>query len=172
MSAAGRQPLSSIVEPVSVDAARVVAMNTAAGLPHAKSVRPGTVRIADGTAVPLAEAVEGWAKVAHAELVDTAHQDGAVITYGELAEVVQAKTGIRTRMLMSNWMGRVLRAVAAQAEADGEPPLTSLCVHADGSASASCRRSTYGFDDLAGDPEGLAVAHRDLCYRRYANPCS
>ncbi|WP_109529963.1 hypothetical protein [Nocardia aurea] len=48
--------------------------------------------------------------------------DNDFVTYGELAETVQDVTGIRTRMQMRNWIGKVLAEVVRECVRRGEPP--------------------------------------------------
>ena len=108
---------------------------------------PGTYRVADGRRVVFADALAAWLPLAYGELLTTAEHYHAVITYGELSERVQELSGIRTRMLLANWIGQLLGQVAARAKASNEPPLTSVCVHQDGTigegyAGARSRSST------------------------------
>ncbi len=86
----------------------------------------------DGTEVPHAEALVQWASVAYETLKNVAHNYNQVIGYAELSQIVQSDTDLWTNMLVPNWIGQVLE-IAAQKSADvEEPPLTSLCLHADG----------------------------------------
>ena len=85
----------------------------------------GTYRAADGVQVPFQQAQAVWVAAAREHLVATAKVYHAVTTYKELAEQVQAGTGVRTRMLMMNWIGGVLGLVAEDCAA---------------AASRSCRR--------------------------------
>jgi hypothetical protein len=90
-------------------------------------VIPGTYRQADGSAVLFADAVHAWATAAMPALAQTAQTYNGVITYAELGEEVQERTGIRTRMLLMNWIGQVLEEVAPECERRGELLLTALC---------------------------------------------
>lgn len=90
---------------------------------------PGTYRVADGSRVEFTAAMAAWAPIAYEVLVATASRYRAVITYGELSEEIQERSGIRTRMLLANWIGKLLEYVATEAKIKDEPPLTSLCVH-------------------------------------------
>jgi hypothetical protein len=131
------------------------------------STRPGTYRADDGSKVEFSDALQAWAPLAQADLIATAGTYHAVITYKELSAQVQEASGIQTRMLLTNWIGKLLEEVARRAEAAGEPPLTSLCVRQDGTI-----RSGYAVAADAGnagdDLEVYAAGHRLLCYRKYA----
>ena len=74
-----------------------------------------------------------WAEAARTRLVEAAKQYGALVTYKELAEHVQASTGLRTKKLAHHWIGDVLTRVAVDSAAREEPILSSLCVNASGS---------------------------------------
>src|SRR5690348_602832 len=93
---------------------------------------PGTYRVADGMRVRFADALAAWVPFAYDELLAIAQKYNTYVTYLELSEHVQELSGIRTRMLLTNWIGKLLEQVAIRAKANGEPPITSLCVHQDG----------------------------------------
>ena len=65
--------------------------------------QPGIYREEDNSPVSQADAIREWAVVALDELIRTAHQYDAVVTYKELALLVQDASGIRTRVLITNW---------------------------------------------------------------------
>ncbi|MGH3213950.1 MAG: hypothetical protein ACRDPY_48065 [Streptosporangiaceae bacterium] len=131
--------------------------------------RPGTYRVADGARIQFADALEDWVPFAHDELLATAHRYNAYVTYLELSERVQELSGIRTRMLLTNWIGKLLEQVAVRAKANGEPPLTSLCVHQDGTIGPGYARAPKSVVDTPGeDIEYYAAQHRLLCYQKYA----
>ncbi|WP_130014797.1 hypothetical protein [Serinicoccus sediminis] len=130
---------------------------------------PGTYRVTEGSRVPFKDALASWVPIAHQELISTAKRYHAVITYMELSELVQEKSGIRTRVLLTNWIGKLLEEVAVRAKAKGEPPLTSLCVHQDGTIGPGYARAPRSVVDSPGeDIEYYAAEHRLLCYREYA----
>lgn len=130
---------------------------------------PGTYRVADGSRVEFTAAMAAWAPIAYEVLVATASRYRAVITYGELSEEIQERSGIRTRMLLANWIGKLLEYVATEAKIKDEPPLTSLCVHQDGSIGDGYARAPKSVPGPIGDDIELAAAqHRLLCYRTYA----
>lgn len=132
---------------------------------------PGTFRESDNSAVPMSEAKVSWAEVARNELVRVATVYGGLITYGELADEVQTRSGIRTRMLMHYWIGDVLGMVARNCYRLGEPLLSALCVHADGTIGDGygwAIDQTYG----GSRPEDLdmhAAEERFKCYRHFGS---
>jgi hypothetical protein len=130
---------------------------------------PGTYRTTDKSRVKFSVALAAWVPYAYAELIETARKYHAVIIYLELSEHVQERSGIRTRMLLTNWIGKLLEEVAILAKAKGEPPLTSLCVHQDGTIGPGYARAPKAVADVPGeDIEYYAAEHRLLCYRKYA----
>jgi hypothetical protein len=129
---------------------------------------PGTYRVADMSPVEFADALSAWVPLAHDELIATAKRYNAVINYTWLGEHVQERSGIRTRMLLTNWIGKLLERVAVLAKANGEPPLTSLCVHQDGTIGEGYAKAPKSVVDVVGeDIEVYAAEHRLLCYRAY-----
>jgi hypothetical protein len=131
---------------------------------------PGTYRVSDGSRVQFAEALATWIPVAYNELIATAHTYRAVITYLELSNRVWELSGIQTRSLLTNWIGTLLEEVALRAKANGEPPLTSLCVHQDGTIGPGYARAPKSAaDEPAEDIEIYAAKHRLLCYQKYAD---
>ena len=75
---------------------------------------PGTYREIDSSPVEMDHAKQEWALAVRPELERVAHSYGDVVKYGELAEAVQASSGIRTRTLMHYWIGDVLGRVTAE----------------------------------------------------------
>lgn len=131
---------------------------------------PGTYRVADGSRVAFSAAMAVWIPLAYDELIATARGYQAVITYLELSERVQEVSGFRTRTLLTNWIGKLLEEVAQRAKANGEPPLTSLCVHQDGTIGPGYARAPKSTADEPGkDIEYYAAGHRLLCYQKYAD---
>ncbi len=120
--------------------------------------------------MPYSIAVDSWSKAALPVLLDTAHVYNGVITYKELGEAVQQRTGIRTRVLLMNWIGQVLERVAAECNRRGELQLTALCVHQDGTVGAGYAGAVgrYG-DGVPEDPELHAAEVRLACYRKYSH---
>jgi len=131
---------------------------------------PGTYRVDDHSKVEFSEALTSWIPIAYGELLGTARRYNAVVTYKELSETVQDTSGIRTRSLLTNWIGDLLEQVALRAQASGEPPLTSLCVHQDGTIGPGYARAPKAVSDEPGDDiELYAAKHRLLCYQKYAD---
>lgn len=129
----------------------------------------GTYFEADGTKAKFSDALAAWVPIAHEVLVQTAGNYNQTTTYKELTDIVQERSGIRTKMLIGNWSGKLLEQVAVRAKEAGEPPLTSLCVHQDGTIGAGYALAPKSVpSDPDTDVEDLAAQHRLLCYRRYA----
>ena len=78
-------------------------------------------------------------------LIDTAGEyRGVVVTHKELADKVQARSGIRTKQLTKHWLGDVLGLVARDGEARDEPLLSALCVNALGSVGTGTHDCSRG----------------------------
>lgn len=130
---------------------------------------PGTYRVADGSRVEFADALAAWVPIAYDELLATARKYHAYVTYGKLGERVQELSGIRTKMQLRNWIGKVLGQVAMRANVNGEPPLTSLCVRRDETIGRGYADAPKSVTDTPGeDIEHYAAQHRLLCYQKYA----
>src|SRR3954447_16112850 len=109
-----------------------------------------------------------WSRAAREKLVETARSYHAVITYSELAEFVQAESGLRTRQLIRYWIGEVLYRVAEDCGRRQEPMLTALCVTqagAVGGGYAGAVRSVYGHEPEQADDH--AAEQRLECYRYF-----
>ena len=136
---------------------------------HAQPAAPrGTYRAADGVQVPFPQAQALWVAAAREHLVATAKVYHAVTTYKELAEQVQAGTGVRTRMLMMNWIGGVLGLVAEDCARRGEPLLSALCVNQEGSVGPGYGPSVASLRGETPDDGDSHAAHERLaCYRHF-----
>ncbi len=118
------------------------------------------------------EAREAWGSEAYLILVGVAQTYHAVITYKELAEEIQSRTGIRTKTLLHNWIGPILGRVVREAHRRGDPPLTALVVHTDDGKVGSGYKEVLA---VAGEPpvddelerEHHAAEARFACYRRF-----
>jgi hypothetical protein len=129
---------------------------------------PGTYRIGDGAPVSVESAQALWASMARDALVDVARRYNAVITVTALAEDVQKRSGVRTKLGMSHWIDAVLAGVADECARRDEPLLSALCVGDDGSvgdgygAAVERARGTVPLDaDLQAADERLS------CYRHF-----
>lgn len=107
--------------------------------------------------------------IARESLLRTAETYNGYITYRDLAEELQNKSGIRTRQLTHHWIGKVLGIVSNDCHRAHEPLLSSLCVQQNGSVGAS-----YGLalDETYGGPRpadlDLAAAEERLkCYGHF-----
>jgi hypothetical protein len=133
---------------------------------------PGTYRESDGSPVTFSTAVRAWQAAARQTLESVAHHYHGVITYKALAEAVQNSTGIRTRMLLANWIGRVLGAVSADCHRLDEPMLSALCVYADGGVGPGYAEAVierYG-GPAPEDLDRHSAEERLRCYRHFGAP--
>ena len=127
------------------------------------------VHRSDGTNVAHSDALKLWASVAYEKLKEVAHGYNDRISYKDLALHVQDATGVETNQLIMNWIGPVLEIVEQRAVYAEEPPLTSLCVHADGSIGDGYKRAPkFAPKSATSDVDDIAAEHRLLCYQRYA----
>ncbi|QEH92138.1 hypothetical protein FV141_00215 [Dermacoccus abyssi] len=134
----------------------------------------GTFREDDGSPVAFAYALKVWTRIGYALLLDTATRYNAVTTYKELTTRVQDESGLRTTTPSATLAGKILELCAVQAAQQGEPPLTSLCLKADGTVGAAYWRIPTAEDvelpavTADSDVEAHAAEHRLLCYRKHA----
>lgn len=123
----------------------------------------------NGTKISQADAIAAWSIAARDVLLATARRYHAVVTYKELAAEVQRATAITTTQRLDYWIGRLLENVAVEATRRGEPPLTSLCVHQDGTIGPGYVKAPKSVEtDLTIEVDQAAAEHRLLCYRAYA----
>jgi hypothetical protein len=129
---------------------------------------PTTRREADGSPVDAAEARQGWAEAARPVLEAVASTYNATISYADLADAVQATTGVVTTQQMRHWIGPVLARVTEDCLTRSEPVLSALCVKADGSVGAGYASA---IEKVRGtrpdDPEMDAARERLACYQAY-----
>lgn len=168
-TASGRalQPQSTDVHRTSLQATPVV--RSEAPLP-VKADGPGTWHAKDPTTqVAWPVAVAAWVRATEIILERVAASYGGSITYEELAQQLFEETGYRTRMLLGQWIGQVLRPVQAATLTDRKPPLSSLVVRA---ATGGVGDGYVNHDH----PEGIAsfaerqhaaAVDRLTCYRTY-----
>lgn len=122
-----------------------------------------------GEHVTHKDALEAWAESAYAELKGVARHYNSVISYNQLSERIQEKTGITTKMILSNWIGHVLERAAKFSLDASEPPLTSLCVRSDGTIGAGYDRAPkIESASTSSDIELRAAEDRLACYHAFA----
>lgn len=126
----------------------------------------GTYRALDGAPVAWHDAEASWAGAARTVLIEVARRYGAWVTYGELADTVQADTGVHTTMLLHHWIGPVLEHVVADQPVD-EPPLACFVVRASGEIGAGYRASVRAREGAGTDPEAFAAHQRLACHRHF-----
>lgn len=116
------------------------------------------------------EALPFWTPVAREELLRTGATYRGVITYMELWDRVQEVTGIRTNVPMRHAVGKLLASVVEFSHKQGDPPITSLCVHQDGTIGPGYVEALRmnGHDEPA-DLELRAAEDRLSCYRALAS---
>jgi hypothetical protein len=131
--------------------------------------RAGAFREASGEPVEIQDARLAWVPIARESLVRTAGEYNAYITYSDLAEEVQRKSGIRTKQLTHHWIGKVLGIVSKECYRSNDPLLSSLCVQQNGSVGAGFG---VALDETYGGPRpedlDLAAAEERLkCYGHF-----
>jgi hypothetical protein len=130
---------------------------------------PGTYRVSDGSPVDFPAAVAVWTTAALPVLERVARTYRASITYKELADEVQEFTGIKTRVLMMHWIGQVLGGASRESHRRGQPMLSALCVHSDGTVGngyGEAVAENYGGNPPA-DLDMHAAEERLRCYQYF-----
>jgi hypothetical protein len=134
---------------------------------HYSQERKGFWYEPDGTPTSETVALATWAQAAREILTRTAGTYHAVIRDSELAEELQATTGIRTTRSLDRWLHKVLAPVAVLCDSVGEPPLTSLVVGAhDDLAAARNRLECYQWAGSAPADGGVPAQLPDSAPRR------
>lgn len=112
---------------------------------------------------------QAWTKQTYEVLVETAARYNAVITYADLAEEVQQRSGLRTTAGTGSWMPAVLSLVAHQCHRLTDPALTSLVIHKDGRVGSVYNEvlRIAGLSPIEDERERHAAAARLECYRRW-----
>ena len=64
-----------------------------------------------GTFVSMSDALDAWEPFAIALLIDTAKKYNGFVTYKQLGDTVQGRSGIRHDGLLTNWIGSLLGRV-------------------------------------------------------------
>ncbi len=131
--------------------------------------KPGTYRVSDGSPVAMEDAKAAWTPVARQTLENVAGTYHEVINYADIAEELQSVSGIRTRQLVHYWIGDVLGEVTRECHHHGEPLLSALCVHQDGSIGDGygiALAETSG-DPIPDDLDMAAAEERLRCYQHF-----
>ncbi len=132
-------------------------------------VSPGTYRVSDGSRVEYAAALAAWTAAAVPVLERVARSYQATISYRELGDEVQHVTGIHTRVLLMNWIGQVLGGASRISHQRGQPMLSALCVHSDGTVGEGYGQAildNYG-GPLPDDLDTHAAEERLRCYQHF-----
>lgn len=114
-------------------------------------------------------ALAAWTAAAVPVLERVARTYNATISYKDLGEEVQLDTGIRTRVLLMNGIGQVLGGVSRISYRRGQPMLSALCVHSDGTVGEGYGQAildNYG-GPLPGDLDMHAAEERLRCYQSF-----
>jgi hypothetical protein len=112
--------------------------------------------------------MKGWTRAASPVLERVSRTYGGTIQYADLAEEVETATGVRTKMVVSTWIGGVLGEVNRTCHRHRQPLLSSLVVDADGmvgSGYATSIQELRGFTPP--DPDLHAGGERLDCYRYF-----
>jgi hypothetical protein len=128
-----------------------------------------TYRELDATPIEMPDAKGAWADEARAVLERVAREYRGLISYGDLAEEIQSRSGIRTTVLMHYWIGDVLGRVSQGCHGRGEPLLSALCVQRDGTMGdgySADIAELYQCDPPV-DPDRHAAEERFECYRYF-----
>jgi hypothetical protein len=117
-----------------------------------------------------ADAKYEWAHVGYDVLVEVARQPHGLVNYDDIAEELQAITGIRTSAPTPQWIDSPLMLVAEMCVRNEEPQLTALVVSADSLQVGDGFAVTYA---IAGQPlpRNLQRAAADLrteCYDHFS----
>jgi len=128
----------------------------------------GTWLVADDSEVSYEDAVVAWTAAAVPYLEGVAGTYGSFVTYAEFGEAVQEAAGIRTTILLHQWVGKVLTAIAAGASDPEQPMLTALVVRKDQNIGVGYAKAAGQRDgEVPEDPELHAAKERLKCYGRY-----
>lgn len=116
----------------------------------------------------MTDTQEIWSAEARRVLIEVAGTYQRTVTYQQLADAIQDRSGVRTRNLLQNWIGKTLSRVGAECSVNSEPLLSALCVSVNGTVGdgyAKAVRATYGVDP--DDLELHAAEERLRCYRYF-----
>jgi len=140
---------------------------------HYSQERKGFWYEPEGTPTSESIALENWARLTRDILVRTAGTYHAVVREPELAEELQATSGIRTTRHHDSWLPKLLAPIALLCERTGEPPLTSLVVGtSDDLDTARQRLECYRWAGSAPADGGVPAQLPGSASRRAARPRS
>ena len=131
-------------------------------------LNPATDEWQEASEIGADAARSAWAGAAREILIEVAGHYHALVTFRELAGLVQLRSGIRTDRLVHYWVADVLAQVARVCADRGEPLLSSLCVNVSGSVGAGYAKAVTAVrGELVGDPDDHAAKERLECYRTF-----
>ena len=138
---------------------------------HYTQERKGFWHEPDGTPTSEAIALENWARTAREVLVRTAATYHAVIRDAELAQELQATTGIHTTRSLDKWLPKILGPIDRYCEQSGEPQLSSLVVGtSDDLETARARLECYRWAGSAPADGGVPAQLPGSAPRRTSRP--
>ncbi|OMC39069.1 hypothetical protein A5740_02690 [Mycobacterium sp. GA-1841] len=119
----------------------------------------------------MQHALDAWQPIAIALLTETAKKYNGFVTYTELSNAVQTRSGIEHKGLVMNWIGSLLQRVIHHCRDHGIPHLSSLCVTAEGTVGAGYSNVPL----ILGDVESMSLEQLDdhaarvrlECYRHF-----
>lgn len=121
-----------------------------------------------GDFVDQVSAVKAWAQAAHEVLMEAASAQKTV-EYGQLARLVQQRSGIQTKQPTSKWIGPLLGMIARKCAAEGLPLLTAVAVRRDGNVGPAYDEILrFAKVDIEADQrEEHALEQRRACFARW-----
>jgi hypothetical protein len=129
-----------------------------------------TWRDDDGSSVDRDEALRVWAETARRCLIELARQYHATITYSDLADLLQERSGIRTDQLFRGWINRVLYVTSELKESPDEPELTALVVYASGGGVGDGFGNVLDDEGQSESLDDRAARERLRCYQHWEAP--
>lgn len=125
----------------------------------------------DGTPISTTEANALRSRIAYDILRETATTWGGITTYGQLAAEIETRSGIADTQRRQWWISAVLDGAAKLAVEQDEPPVTALCVNAQGKiGDGYLHAPKIPSASTSPDAELSAAEDRLLCYERFAAP--
>ncbi len=138
-----------------------------AGAPPEPAELPVIHRVSDGSEVSAPDSRQAWADAARPILEGVAGTYNATILDHDLADRVQADSGVVSSQLSRYWIAKVMGLVAADCVARDEPLLNALCIRPDGSTGGGYADAvSKARGEAPDDAEVHAAAERLGCYQR------